>query len=117
MSKYLHITPLTTDYVVSGLIDNYELVDNAIDHRNTDVIVHHNNYKISDFAEADFVHGDFSDLILGKVCVVRNRVFHIVHNRYGWEIVKDNVCIHLNKGVILVIGYTNNRNAKIVYKL
>ena len=71
--------------------------------------------------ELCFVHGSYTDLINGKICVIRDFVEKHILSNGSWSDDQNETCerycVHLSDGhVVLVLGYTGCGNSKIVYK-
>ena len=78
---------------------------------------HKAKLALSDLNHLAFVHGSYKDLLEGKRCVVRDRIWYC--DNYGYvRNFEKRVCYHLNekKGVLLFIGITQNGNSIICLK-
>ena len=85
----------------------------------------------NDLKSLDYVHGDIKDLLNGKMCVIRDLLLYPITTGTAWwmdnkptyyyaDLMKgciEKYVLHLTDGgVLIIIGITPNRNAKVVYK-
>lgn len=127
----LHVGKNTRDYILEGYMDKkpdgriFGCTSNAYWDKNMGIQM----FK-KDLVELSFAHGDISQLLAGKMCVVRGLLLFPMASGEAWwkndkpyyyaDLMKGHIekyVLHLcDGGVLIIIGVTSNCNAKVVYK-